>query len=1022
MKKIFTLSFAFAAMLAGSTTAWADDYPTNYSASDNSIHEARYTKSLTVAVDGEETVIDLASAAYGPLYYDKTSVEVAANPGSSIQLTGDFQDSWMHAYAYVDMDNDGQFSYEVDETNHTALSTSDLRVFSFYSFNSTSDESGYNSEGTPISGNNRSDWTLAPFTAPTTAGTYRVRYKIDWNNIDPAGATNSSLWGSMQANGGVIVDFTLKVGNGSIGLSVPYSINFDESQEGWTAIDESETPGSTWAYNARGFYDSGSYYGCVAMTRDYSSTYNDYYVSPAISLKAGKTYEVKTLAFADGSNAVVKLCKGTSDTDMTDMTEIATLTTPDSYDASAEETHEVTVEADGDYYFAFLGTTLDLYTPQFAYLMSFSIDEKSSVTPVDPTQDEATLPYSISFGETQEGWTAADNNADGSTWTAYSGIGIAIDNNEVDDDYISPLFSLEAGKTYTITTKVQGANVNEAAQLSILAGTSKESLSEVKSNMTVPASGEQVEETTFTPSESGKYCFALREVITYDDANAYTMPLYLVSFAIEEAEETEEEGTPVFSSDFTGENPAEGWTVSDANKDNVTWTASESGLTYDSNAAQGEANDWLATSAFKVVDGHDYIVDITFEQSGAFDPDKVNIHWGSSNLDVEPTTIADEELYAENGQGTISKSYRITADFTGNAYVGVRLYTSEPNGTLTLTSLVVTPVAKAVPQPVTDLSGEVNSDDKTVTLTWTNPSTDTKSLPISGMLKANIYQGSTLLATTDALTPGEETSYVISPSTFAGETTFVVKAVIEEKESEGTSVTVNLDDVSGVETLVKEFDVNRNSASDWVIENIAGTSEWKYDYSNVFRFDFQNGQKNDNDWLISPAVELEKGVRYIAKYELKTARDYATSVDVTLGNKQNSAAQTQVIASHPSLKQNGFAQFETAQFSVSETGNYYVGFHVFSADYAVSMCNLAIYSVGTAPTAIETAESAAALSYDARTATLSIPMQAGAVNVYDLQGRLTLHTTSGQATISLATLPSGVYVVKTASQSIKIAK
>lgn len=1026
MKRFFTYALALAAMLAGGTSAWAGDYPTNYSASDNSTHSARYTRSLTVSVDGEDTQISLSSAAYSPLYYDRTQdVTVTAKPGSDIQLAADFSDRWMNAYAYVDMDNDGQFSYAVDEENHKALSTSDLRAFSFYSFSSSSDLSGYNSEGDAISGDGRSVWTLAPFSAPTAEGAYRVRFKIDWNNIDPAGATSSSRWGSLQANGGVIVDFTLKVEGGgasSTGKSVPYAIDFSESQDGWTAVDMSETAGKTWAYSTNGFYYDGKYYACVAMTPDYSSAYNDYYVSPAISLEAGKTYEVKTLAFATGSSAVVKLCKGTSDADMTAMEEIATLTTPSDYYASAEETNEVSVDADGDYYFAFLGTT-EQYAPYWAYLMSFSISEKNGGTTVDPSRSEAALPYSINFGESQEGWVATDNNADGSTWAPYEGIGVAVEKSEVNDDCISPYFSLEAGKSYTVTTKVQGANVNESAQLSLLAGTSEDALAVVKDNMTVPGTGEQVEENVFSPTESGKYCFALREVISEENADAYAMPLYLVSFAVEEADNTEEEGNPVFTSDFTGDNPADGWYILDDNADNVTWAAATSGIAYDGDAAQGAANDLLATSPFDVVSGHDYLVETTFEQSGAFDPDKVNIHWGESPyLDEEPTTIAEEELYATNGLGTIEKAYRFTSDYTGKIYIGIRLHTSAPNGTLAITSLKVTPIAKAVPQPVENLAGEVNSGDKTVTLTWKNPSADTRQLPISGTLKANIYQDGALVAATDALTPGAEASYVLTPATFSGNATFVVKAVIENKESEGAGVTVNLDDQSGDETLVKQFDVNRDNSSEWVIEDIAGTSSWAYDYSNVFRFSYSLGQKTDNDWLISPSVYLEKGIRYIAKYELKTAQDYATSVDVTLGKEQNSSAQTQVIGSHPALKQNGFGQFETAQFSVSETGDYHVGFHVFEADYSVSMRNLSIYSVGAKPSAIERTQAGENVSYDARTATLILSAQGGDVDVYDMQGRLALHAVASQGTLSVGTLPAGVYVVRTARQSFKIAK
>ena len=35
---------------------------------------------------------------------------------------------------------------------------------------------------------------------------------------------------------------------GKAQTALPYSINFADSQEGWTAVDESSIPGNTWTY------------------------------------------------------------------------------------------------------------------------------------------------------------------------------------------------------------------------------------------------------------------------------------------------------------------------------------------------------------------------------------------------------------------------------------------------------------------------------------------------------------------------------------------------------------------------------------------------------------------------------------------------------------------------------------------------------------------------------------------------------------------------------------------------------
>lgn len=88
---------------------------------------------------------------------------------------------------------------------------------------------------------------------------------------------------------------------------LPYEINFADSQEGWTAVDNSPKPGTTWTYKPKWAYIQGVYYGSIVMTMDYSSTSDDYYVSPAFNLEAGKKYtaEFNLCSQADGEVCTV---------------------------------------------------------------------------------------------------------------------------------------------------------------------------------------------------------------------------------------------------------------------------------------------------------------------------------------------------------------------------------------------------------------------------------------------------------------------------------------------------------------------------------------------------------------------------------------------------------------------------------------------------------------------------------------------------------------------------------------------
>lgn len=1030
MKKLSSFLIALSAACALTVTAQAQDYPTNYGESDRSTHPGRYPRSISVTSDGETALsLDVASSSFHQLYFSKLDQVATVKAGSRLNVAVDFSGEWMNAYTYIDLGNDGQFSYDVDETAHTASATSDLRSFSFYSFSQSSDAAGYNSDGTPVSGDARSTVDMPEFDAPTEAGTYRMRVKVDWNNIDPAGATTSSSWGSLQQNGGVIVDFMLKVEADEpqpVGLEVPYEIDFGQSQEGWMAIDSSAVAGKTWAYNARGYYSDGQYYPCVTMTPDYSSVYNDWYVSPGFALKAGQTYDVSALAFATGSGPKVALYWGQSATDMSALAEVAQLNLPTNYDASAVQKHQVTVTEDGVYYFAFHGTT-EREVPAWASLFSFAVKEQGTVTPEQP---EAALPYTIDFKASAEGWQAVDNNGDGKSWAAYDGIGVAVDAETANDDFLSPVFTLEAGKRYVAHVTVAGAHINASTILSLLAGPAGSELSVVRDNLELPESGEKANDIEFVPTESGKFQFALRLDVSEADPAAI-LPLYLRAFGLEQKDAEVVIDEPVFSSDFTDE-PAAGWSIEDQNGDEYSWEAdgAQQAIVYDGEQTQGGADDWLVTPGMPLVEGQDYILDVTFKQRSAFDPDKVEFKYGfgdySQNLSY---SIAQTDIYAENGNGEVERSFRFTAEKTGQGYVGIHITTAEPNGQLALTKLVVTPVAKAVPMPVTDLQGEADANAGSVTLTWTNPSADTKGHAFASPLKANVYEGATLIGATDELEAGAKATYTFKPASMTGEATYVVRAIVGDQESAGASVTVNLSDIIGGEVPVKSFeDLDRTSAAEWKIEDLGGTSFWKYAYQNVFSFEYKNGQKNDDDWLISPAVELEAGKRYIAKYELATSDHFAANVDVAMGDAQTSSAMTKTLVTYPDLKNNGFIQMQTPQFSVPANGYYYFGFRAYRADYSVRMRNLVIYWIDKdTPTGIDNAGASAVLSYDRASSWLSVPVSGSRVAVYDLQGRQVAALSAQVPGVSLAGLPQGAYVVKVtapnrAVQSLKILK
>lgn len=341
-------------------------------------------------------------------------------------------------------------------------------------------------------------------------------------------------------------------------VAVPYDIDFSTIQSAtdfidseWTTLDASEKPGKTWGPGSC-YTDNGSVTDLVTA-KDYNSAYNDYLISPAIKLLAGKTYEVKTLtALLSGLDMELTLEIGTSNVDASTFKPVANLTPEDKgYNAEAVKTSEVTVDADGDYYLAILAKGEEKGASARAHAFSFSIEEKTGGS---TAEDAVALPYAADFQTATEGWTVITNETTGGTSWAYepeygfydkaTGKFMADvklkSGNSGDDYYVSPAFQLEAGKTYTVSTLAAFNNTKGALDVSLAIGTSRTDASTYSivkklSPFTDNYSADNTEETTVTVEESGVYHLAF--VGKTVDADKSTI-VHLFSFGIVEGTPT----------------------------------------------------------------------------------------------------------------------------------------------------------------------------------------------------------------------------------------------------------------------------------------------------------------------------------------------------------------------------------------------------------------------------------------------------------------------------------------------------
>ena len=165
-------------------------------------------KVKTVALAGSlgANTITLSHQGNGLQYMDLTGTDtMRVMAGETVTPTVSLASGhWIHAYTYIDLECDG-FAAGIAADGYTP--TGDLMSYSCYS---SDEQNWYNSAG-PVTGNNT--LVMPAFKAPAEPGTYRIRFKTDWNDLQPDGSGSQfvSAWGT-------IIDLTLIVESNDAGI------------------------------------------------------------------------------------------------------------------------------------------------------------------------------------------------------------------------------------------------------------------------------------------------------------------------------------------------------------------------------------------------------------------------------------------------------------------------------------------------------------------------------------------------------------------------------------------------------------------------------------------------------------------------------------------------------------------------------------------------------------------------------------------------------------------------------------
>ena len=364
---------------------------------------------------------------------------------------------------------------------------------------------------------------------------------------------------------GLLFFALLGVMTGNAQNSFPYAVDFMTATDlsGWTVVDNSTAPGVSWewgkGYKTKTADNEVLDNNMCAVIKDDTSEFNDYLVSPAFQLTKGNTYYISVRGQKKGYQ-IFGVEVGKSATDMSKNKVVK-----DNIDGDLGQwakgwyelrghcyAHTVTVEytatETGTFHFSLHAhasegsTNADM---QAFMIYDIAINEQAG--------GPQALPYSINFAEHQRGWKAVDNSStayktwgvdmfyDANSQSNYTAVMPMYDGDyEWNDYYISPLFTLEAGKSYKVKSCTWKNMDPSEFNLALMLGKSQKDASAFQKisdiNMQLNYDANVTDDHVFAVEETGDYRLAYLATT----AAATNQKIALINFEIEETTETPE--------------------------------------------------------------------------------------------------------------------------------------------------------------------------------------------------------------------------------------------------------------------------------------------------------------------------------------------------------------------------------------------------------------------------------------------------------------------------------------------------
>lgn len=287
---------------------------------------------------------------------------------------------------------------------------------------------------------------------------------------------------------------------------LPYSNGFDDAalQRHFTVID-ANGDGTTWGPGTDNFAIS------------YADTNDDWLVSPAIKLVAGKKYHFAIDAWARSATYPetfeVRIAAEATAEALAAGAVVIEQQAIANAKAATFENDELTVAADGYYYIGIHNTSADKW---MMYVDNFLIEGAPISAPY--TGD-------LTVAGTVDDFFVIDNNEDGKTWSwsATYGAYYSYSTTENADDYLVLPIKLEAGKGYNVivTAAAAGASYPEKFEVKVGKAATVEDLNITAIAETIVNVTANTEyDGSFTTDEAGTYYVAIHAI---SDADQYQL-------------------------------------------------------------------------------------------------------------------------------------------------------------------------------------------------------------------------------------------------------------------------------------------------------------------------------------------------------------------------------------------------------------------------------------------------------------------------------------------------------------------